>query len=132
MEKDEKRKIREDYAFGVGRYQTGTGEVTFMIGGVQLDGVFIDSEASCNLIDYETWSSLEENNIDCETTKSETKLFAYGQNKPIEVAGTFVSEIVYEASGEKCRDKFTVIKGAGKPLPERVQQKSLKCCMWVL
>jgi hypothetical protein len=41
-----------------------------MIGGVQLDG------ASCNLIDYETWSNLKNNNIDGQSTKSEKKLFA--------------------------------------------------------
>ena len=111
-----REKNREDYAFVVGGDQTGVGEVSLMIGGVQLDGVLIDSGASCNLIDYETWSHLKENNIDCQSTKSEKKLFAYGKKEPIEVAGTFVSEIVCEASGEKCRDEFIVIKGPGKPL----------------
>ena len=53
---------------------------------------------------------------------SETKLFAYGQNKPIAVAGTFVSE----SSGEKCRDEFTVIKGAGKPLSGKSTAEKLK------
>ncbi|XP_028405743.1 uncharacterized protein LOC114528313 [Dendronephthya gigantea] len=97
-----------------------------MIGGVQLDGVLIDSGASCNLIDYGTWSKLKENNIECQSTKSEKKLFAYGQKDPIEVAGTFVSEIVCEASGEKCTDEFTVIKGAGKPLLGKCTAEKLK------
>ena len=51
----------------------------------------MDYEASCNLIDYETWSNLMENNIDCQSTKSERTLFAYGQKKFIEVTWTFVS-----------------------------------------
>ena len=132
VKEEKKPKTREDYAFVVGGDQTGVGKVSRTIGGVQLDGVLIDSGASCNLIDYETWSGLKENNIDCQSTKSEKKLFAYGQKEPIEVAGTFASEIVREASGEKCRDEFIVIKGAGKPFLGRVQQKSLKCCMLVL
>ena len=43
-------------------------------------------------------------------------IFAYGQKEPIEVAGTFTTEIVCEANGETCVDEFTVIKGDGRPL----------------
>lgn len=103
-----------------------------MIGGIQLDGVLIDSGASCNLVDYETWSNLNNNNIDCQSTKSEKKLFAYGQKEPIEVAGTFVAEIVCKASGEKSIEEFTVIKAPGNLCLERVLRRSLKCCMLVL
>ena len=91
-----------------------------------MDGVLIDSGASCNLIDYETCSGLKENNIDCQSTKPKKKLFAYGQKEPIEVAGTFVYEIVCEASSEKCRDEFIVIKGAGKPLLGKSTAEKLK------
>ena len=76
VKEEKKPKTREDYAFVVGGNQTGVGEVSLTIDGVQLDGVLIDSGASCNLIDYETWSGLKENNIDCQSTKSEKKLFA--------------------------------------------------------
>ena len=60
-----------------------------------MDWVLIDSGASCkyNLIYYETWSNLKENHIDCQSTKWEKKLFAYGQKEPIEVAETVVSEV---------------------------------------
>ena len=95
-------------------------------------GYLLTLKESCNLIDYETWSGLKENNIDCQSTKSEKKLFACGQKESVEVARTFVSEIVCEGSGEKCRDEFKVIKGAGKLCLGRVQQKSLKCWMLVL
>ena len=87
-------KTGQDYAFVIGGDQTGIGDVTFTIGGVQLDGVLIDSGASCNLIDYETWSNLKENHIDCQSTRWKKMLFAYRQKEPIEVAGTFASEIV--------------------------------------
>ena len=97
-----------------------------MVGGVQLDSVLIDSGASCNVIGYETWSNLKKKNINCQSTKSAKKLFAYSQKEPIEVAGTFVAEIVCEASGEKSVDEFTVIKGAGKLLLGKSTAEKLK------
>ena len=42
--------------------------------------------------------------------------FAYGQKEPIEVIGTFVSEIVRGANGKTCVDEFTVVKGPGRSL----------------
>ena len=36
--------------------------------------------------------------------------------EPIDVPGTFTTEIVCEANGETCVDEFTVIKGDGRPL----------------
>ena len=95
-----------------------------------MDGVLIDSGASCKLVDYETWSGLKENNIDCQSTKSEKRLFAYGRKEPIEVTATFLSEIVCEASGEKCRDEFIVIKGARKPLLGKSTAEKLKVGWW--
>ena len=44
----------------------------------------------------------------------------------MEVAGTFVAEILCEASGEECVDEFTVIKGTGKPLLGRSTAEKLK------
>ena len=126
VDDEENPRTREDYVFVVGENRTGAGEITLMIGGVQLDGVLIDSGASCNLVDYETWSNLNNNNIDCQSTKSEKKMFAYGQKEPIEVAGTFVAEIVCKASGEKSIEEFTVIKGAGKPLLGKSTAEKLK------
>ena len=58
-----------------------------------MEGVLIDSGASCNLIDYETWNSLKQKHVKCESKQADKKLFAYGQKEPIEVAGTFVSEM---------------------------------------
>ena len=74
--------------------QQETGKIMLNVGGVQLDGVLIDSDASCNLIDYGTWNSLKEKRIRCESKVVDKKLFAYGQKGPMKVAGTFVAEIV--------------------------------------
>ena len=53
-------------------------------------------------------------------------MFAYGQKEPIDVAGTFTTEIVCEANGEKCTDEFTVMKGNGKPLLGKKTAEKLK------
>jgi len=58
--------------------QQETREITLNVGRVQLDGVVIDSGASCNLIDYGTWNSLKEKCIRCESKVVDKKLFAYG------------------------------------------------------
>jgi hypothetical protein len=42
VDDEENPRTREDYAFVVGENRTGAGEITLMIGGVQLDGVLID------------------------------------------------------------------------------------------
>jgi hypothetical protein len=58
-----------------------------MIGGVQLDGVLIDSGASCNLVDYETWSNLKNNNIDCQSTKSERSCLPMARKNLLKLLG---------------------------------------------
>ena len=97
------------YAFTVvvGRPTSG-GEVVLKFGRVTLPAVLIDSGASCNVIDQATWEVLKKKSVQCESKKSSKKLFAYGQKDPIEVIGTFVSEIVCEISGNSCVDEFTV------------------------
>ena len=91
-----------------------------------MKGVLIDSGASCNLIDYETWDNLKRNSVKCDSKQSDKKLFAYGQKEPIQVAGTFVSEIVCEINGEKCVDEFTVFKGTGRTLLGKNTAEKLK------
>ena len=105
------------YAFVVGVGQPTSGsEVDLKIGGVMLPAVLIDSGASCNVIDQTTWEVLKKKSVQYESKKSSKKLFTYGQKDPIEMIGTFVSEIVCEISGNSCVDKFTVVKGPGRPL----------------
>ena len=105
------------YAFAVGVGQPTSGsEVDLKIGGVMLPTVLIDSGASCNVIDQTTWEVLKKKTVQYESKKSSKKLFANGQKDSIEMIGTFVSEIVCEISGNSCVDKFTVVKGPGRPL----------------
>ena len=83
---------------------------------MQLKNVLIDSGATCNIVDRATWESLKQKGVKCKSRKCEKTLFAYGPTKPIEVVGTFESEIHCEESGEKCVDEFTVVEGRDKAL----------------
>ncbi|XP_068669960.1 uncharacterized protein [Montipora capricornis] len=59
---------------------------------------------------------MKKESVQCDSKKSSKKLIAYGQKEPIEVIGTFVSEIVCGSNGKTCVDEFTVVKGPGRSL----------------
>ena len=110
-------KPEEDYyAFVLKGGNDSSGVVDLCVGGVQVENVLIDSGATCNIVDRATWEVLKQKGVQCQSRKCEKKLFAYGQTKPIEVVGTFQSEIYCEESGEMCVDEFTVVEGHGKAL----------------
>ena len=48
--------------------------------------------------------------------KSSEKLFAYGQNEPIEILRTLDAKITCDVTGMSCENQFTVIKGKGTTL----------------
>ena len=52
----------------------------------------------------------------CQSRKCQKKFFAFSETKPIEVAGTFESELYCEESGEMCVDESTAIEGHSKAL----------------
>ena len=83
------------YAFAVGAGEsTGGSEVDLEVGGVMLSAVLIDSGASCSVIDQTTWETMKKESVQCNSKKLSKKLFVYGRKEPIEVIGTFLSEIV--------------------------------------
>ena len=101
-------KPEDYYAFVVKGGNDSGGVVDLCVGGVLVENVLIDSGATCNIVDHTTWESLKQKGMKCQSRKCGKKLFAYGQTKPIEVVGTFESEIYCEESGEMCVDEFTV------------------------
>jgi transposase InsO family protein len=116
-----------DYAFVIDQHERrDEGEVNLTIGGVQVQSVLIDSGSTCNLVDSEIWNYLKQNHVKCTSSKSDKKLFAYGQRNPIDVIGTFTAEIVCDINGVKCEGEFTVIKGKGKPLLGKETAEQLK------
>ena len=59
---------RNDYAFVVRQKYGSEGEVSLKVRGVRVEGVLIDSGASCDLIDYKTCSYLKQNHVVCSIT----------------------------------------------------------------
>ena len=93
-----------------------SGVADLYIGGAQLNNVLIDSGATCNIVDLDTWKSLKQEGVKCRSQRCARKLFAYGQTEPIEVVETFESGVYCEASGERCVAEFTVVKTHGSAL----------------
>lgn len=59
--------------------------VNAAVEGIVLD-LLIDSGASCNIIDEETWKWWKSQNIKCMSRKTdEKKIYAYGQNEALEL-----------------------------------------------
>ena len=99
------------YAFTVGGTNEEKIEVT--VGGCKLN-MIIDSGASTNIIDKETWEWLKKNKVKCESARSSRKLYAYASQTPLDVIGTFSCEV--SAGSNTASAKFCVINGEGDPL----------------
>ena len=84
---------RDDYAFTVDNTGNVSGVVDLKVGGVAITSILIDSGATCNIMDKATWEMLKKDGVKCVSSRTNKKLFAYGQEKPIDVLGTFVAEI---------------------------------------
>ena len=91
--------------------------VDLNVGTVPLSAV-IDSGASINILDQETWEMLKKKNIKCTSQKTNgRKLFAYGHEKPLSVLGTFQAEVFvvgHEQNRQRC--EFVVISEKGVTL----------------
>lgn len=121
----EPNKDNDDYAFVVNSKQSTDDLINLTVGGVQLPSVMIDSGASCNLVDKTTWEMLKSQGIKCQSRVARRKLFAYGQQKPLDIIGVFQAEIGCDSSGHSCTGEFTVINGSGRPLLGKDTAKQL-------
>lgn len=113
---DERAEEGSKYAFGVRikkEINVVNGKcVNAAVGGIVLD-LLINSGASCNIIDEETWKWRKSQNIKCMSRKTdEKKIYAYGQNEALELLGEFDFDI--EIGNRKSRATFLVLKGKGK------------------
>ena len=103
-----------DYAFRVtDRVQSNM--LKLSVGGVELE-MLVDSGATNNIVDEETWEQLKAKRIKCksEAAPVDRKLYAYASNKPLPVKGRFTCEVVVGQG--KAQAEFLVIKGKGVPL----------------
>ena len=109
-----------EYTFTVGGKKQEKIEV--IIGGCKLS-MIIDSGASTNIIDKQTWEWLKRNKVKCKSARSDKKLFAYASQTPLDVIGTFSCEVF--AGKNTTNAKFCVINGKRDPLLGRDTATSL-------
>ena len=109
-----------EYVFAVGTERQEKIEVT--VGGCKLN-MIIDSGASTNIVDKQTWEWLKRNKMNCESVRADKKLYTYGSQTPLDVIGTFQCET---AVGDNSVDaEFCVIRGKGESLLGRETDMSL-------
>ena len=84
------------------------------VGGLPVT-MIIDSGASCNVIGRNVWKYLKANKVVCVSRKASKKLYAYGSDQPLQVAGTFTAEV---SVGERVLSgvEFVVIEKKGHAL----------------
>lgn len=99
------------YAFAVGDKKQEKIEVT--VGGCKLNTI-IDSGASTNIVDRQTWEWLKRNKVKCKSTRSDRKLYMYASQTPLDVTGTFFCEV--SAGNNTVNAEFCVINGKGNSL----------------
>ena len=108
----------DEYAFSIGTNRKGllnsSAVVDLVVGGVVVKKVLIDSGASCNIVDKQTWEGLKKQGIQCESRKESRKLYPYGSTKPLETLGVFKSKI--QCGCEEIEAEFIVIAGKGRTL----------------
>ena len=96
------------YAFIVG--STMLERVEVAVGGCKLN-MIIDSGASVNIVDKQTWEWLKRNRIVCTSSRSQRQLYTYGSQTPLEIIGTFNCEV---STGHHATNaEFCVISGKG-------------------
>ena len=78
--------------------------------------MLVDSGATNNIVDEETWEDLKAKKIKCksEAAPIDRKLYAYACSKPLPVKGRFICEVLIGKG--KAQAEFLVIKGKGVPL----------------
>jgi len=109
-----------EYAFAGGNKKQEKIEVT--IGGCKLS-VVIDSGASTNIIDKQTWEWLKRNKVKSKSARSDKTLYAYVSQTPLDVIGTFSCEV--SAGSNIVSAEFCMINGKGDPLLGRETATSL-------
>ena len=84
------------------------------IGDVEVE-MFIDSGATCNILDRQLWEFLKKNSIKCKCYFTEKKIYAYGSKEPLKLAGGFKAKVSFN---NKVIDNvdFLVLEGEREPI----------------
>ena len=109
-----------EFAFSVeqltGHERQSSDLITLTVGGVAVPDVLIDSGATCNVMGQQTWETLKQKGIKCESRKSARELFAYGGTEPLPTLGTFTADVMLNGNSNGCRADVVVVKGDGRTL----------------
>ena len=78
--------------------------------------MLVDSGATNNIVDEETWEDFKARKIKCnsEAAPIDRKLYVYAFSKPLPVKGRFICEVLIGKG--KAQAEFLVIKGKREPL----------------
>ena len=116
VEAEDKQSDDCEYAFGISDdcIVLSDGKISVKIGGLPVT-MIIDSGASCNVIGRNVWEYLKANKVECVSNKVSKKLYTYGSNQPLQVAGVFTAEV---SVGERVLSgvEFVVIENEGHAL----------------
>ena len=76
--------------------------------------MIIDSGASCGVLDRNLWEYLKANKVRCASSKATKKLYSYGSKQPLQVAGTFTTDVLV---GNRVLNEveFVVTESEGHP-----------------
>jgi hypothetical protein len=90
-DEEDSQRHNHGYVFTVHTSRSGNNEFMINVGGREIPAI-IDSGATVNIIDGVAWEDLKHKLIKCET-KLSSKLYAYGSDKPLTVAGSFIADV---------------------------------------
>ena len=102
----------DNFAFSVQSDIRDIPTIDIELGGIQLEGVPVDSGSPCNVISRETWEMLKRKHIKCKSWKSNQKLYSYSSEEPLNTAGEFEAELSYKE--RKCTVTFFCCRGESK------------------
>ena len=104
-----------DYAFTNEVHSNHSNLLMLSVGGVELE-MLVDSGATINIVDEETWEDSKAKKIKCksEAAPIDRKLYAYASSKPLPVKGSFRFEVLIGKG--KAQAEFLVIERKGVPL----------------
>ena len=109
--------------------------VNIVVGGVEITSM-IDSGASCNNVDKNTWEEMREEKkrkkkeIKCPSSKATSRcLYTYGNEKPLNVLGIFEAEVTVSGGKHdksKVTAEFVVIDGKDVSLLRRETSEKME------
>ena len=113
-----------DYAFSINDGESSSiGTVKANVGEVDMSFI-IDSGASCNVVDRDTWGLLKSKSSKCSCHKVDKMLYSYGSEQPLKTAGSFKTQV--QVGDCQTDAEFIVIEGSEKAVLGRDTAIKLK------